>query len=150
MYAQSETRCTSLYKILVVCPSVRYGRSAEMIWHRDKRGYILGPRALQARTRRSLWVPAMALATCTNTSFLDGLYKTKQQTRTHIQWPAVSQAASLVRRYCPSGHHGGSRFWLWLLAFSSLARAATSKLTTFLDSWLIQPCAQTGCPNCTG
>ena len=133
-----------------VCLSVRYGRSAEVIWPRDTGGSISGPQAVQAKTRRSLQVPATVLATCTNTStsFLDGLYITRQQTGTYIQWPAVNQAALLVRRYCPSGHHGGSRFWLWLLGFSSLTRGATSELTTFLESWLIQPCAQTGCHKC--
>ena len=125
----------SIDKILVVCLSVclsvHYGRSAEMIWPRDTRGYIPGPRALQARTRRSLWGPAMALATGTSTSFLYGLYKTKPQMGTYIQWPAVKQTARFGRRHCPSGHHGGSRFWFWLLAYSSLARGATSKLTSF-------------------
>ena len=37
----------------------------------------------------------MALATGMNTSFLDGLYKTKQHMGTYIQWPAVKQAAQL-------------------------------------------------------
>ena len=114
-----------------VHPSVRYGGSAEVIWPHDTRSYISGPRALEGRTRQSLWAPALALATGTNTSFLDGLYKTKQQMGTYIQWPAVKQAARFMRRHGPSGNHGGSRFWLWLLAFSSLARGVTSKLTTF-------------------
>jgi hypothetical protein len=121
-----------------VCPSVRHGRSAEVIWPRDTRGYISGPRALEARTRRSLWAPAMALATCTNTSFLGGLYKIKQQMGTYIQWPAVSQPAW---RHCLSSHHGGSRVWNWLLTFSSLARGAASKLKIFwqlMDGALVE------------
>ena len=53
----------------------------------------------------------MALAIGVNTSFLDGLYKTKQRMGTYIQWPAIRQAARFVRRYGPSGHHKGSRFF---------------------------------------
>jgi hypothetical protein len=119
----------------------------KVIWPREKSGYIFGPRALAARTRRSLWVPAMVLATCTNTSsFLDGLYKTKQQMGTYIQSSAVRQTAWFVRRHSPSGHYGGSRFWLWLLAISKLAREAMSKLMTV--DWFGHACAQTGYHDC--
>ena len=112
------------YIILELCVRLyvrRFGRSAEVIWPRDTSGYIPGPGTLEARTRRSLRAPAWVLATGTNTSFLDGLYKTKQQTGTYIQWSAVRQAAWSVRSR-PSGHYRGSRFWLWLLAYSSLAK----------------------------
>ena len=67
-------------KILVVCPSVRLSvcllwKVGRMIWPCDTRGYISGHRALEATTRWALWAPVWALATGTNTSFLDGLYK---------------------------------------------------------------------------
>ena len=50
-----------------------------------------------------------------------------------------------MRRYYPSDHHGGSRFRIRLLAFISLTREMARELTSFLDSWLIQLCAPTGC-----
>ena len=106
-----------------------YGRSAEVIWPCGTSGYISGPRALEARTRWSLRAPALALATGTNTSFLDRLYKTKQQVGTYIhwQWSAVRQAAWFMASYYPSGHHGGSRFWFTLLTYSSVAKGAIYK-----------------------
>ena len=69
----------SYTKIIVVCPSVClsvcYGRSAETIWPRDVRDCIYSHWKLEARTRQSLWTAVIALATDTNTSFLDRLYK---------------------------------------------------------------------------
>ena len=87
---------------------------------------ISGRRALEARTRRSLWAPAKALATGMNISLI------------HMRW-----------HYC-SGHHGGSIFWLSLLVFSSLARGAMNKLMTFwtVGDWFSHACAQTGCHKC--
>ena len=109
-----------------LCPLITEGRRNDLT-PQHKRLYLWPSRII----RWALWAPVWALATGTNTSFLDGLYKTKQQMETYIQWPAVRQAAWFVRSRRPSGHHGGSRFWLWLLAHSSIARGATSKLTTF-------------------
>ena len=37
-----------------------------------------------------------------------------------------------MRRYCPSHHHGGSRFRGFALAFTSLARELASEITSFL------------------
>ena len=47
------------------------------------------------------------------------------------------QATRFMRRYCPSGQHGSSRFWLRVFDFSSLVRGVMSKLMSFLGSWLI-------------
>ena len=52
---------------------------------------------------------------------------------------AVSYTARFIRRYFPSRCHGGSRFCILLLAFTSLVRETVSKLTSFL----------TGCGKCT-
>ena len=79
-----------IYKIIVVCPSVHYGRSAEMIWLRDTRWSISGYRRLEARARRFLCVSVIALATDKNTSVLDGLYKNQATMGTYIQRPADS------------------------------------------------------------
>ena len=71
-------------KIIVVRPSVRYGRSAETIWPQHVRDRISSHRALEARTRKSLWAAVMALATGTNTSFLDILYKEQATMYTYM------------------------------------------------------------------
>ena len=125
----------SIYRILVVCPSARpsvcYRRSAEVIWPCYTTGYISDPWVLEARTGQSPWAPALALATGMNSSFLDGLYKTKQQMGDlHIQWPVVRQAVAFVRSH---GLSGGSRFWLWLLAFSSHAKSKLTIIRQLID-----------------
>ena len=68
-----------IYSCVSLRPSVTDRESAETIWPRDVRDRISGHWALEARTRWSLWTAIIALATGTNTSFLDGLYK-KQAT----------------------------------------------------------------------
>ena len=88
----SELVCMAyhIYKIIVVCPSVRYGRSVEMIRPRDTRCSISGYQLLEARARRFLCVSVIELATDKNTSVLDGLYKNQATMGTYIQWPADS------------------------------------------------------------
>ena len=68
-------------KIIVVYPFVRYGRSAETIWPWETKigGCISGHWTTEARTGYSLWPPAIALATGTNTSFWMDYTKTRQQ-----------------------------------------------------------------------
>ena len=120
-----------IYKIIVVCPPVHYGRSVEMIWPRDVRDRSSGHWALETRTRWSLWTAVMALATGTNTSFLDRLYK-KQAT----MYTLTCSGLHIV-----SHRHGGSRFCLWHLAITCLAGEMVS-------SWLIRSHARTRCSKC--
>ena len=63
------------YSCLSVHPSIRYG---------DARDHISGHWALEARTRQSLWTAVMALATGTNTNFLDRLYKKGNNVHLHV------------------------------------------------------------------
>ena len=67
--------CIYCHVYVSVHPSVCNRRSAETIWPQDTRRCISGYWVLKARTRQSLWAPVMTLATGTNTSFLDRLYK---------------------------------------------------------------------------
>ena len=48
-----------------------------------------------------------------------------------------------MSRYLRGEPHIGRRFCIWLLAFTSPAREMASKLTSFLASGSIWPCAQT-------
>ena len=83
-----------LYKIIVVCPSVcpsvHYGRSVETIWPRDTRCSISGYQRLEARARQFLCISIITLATETDISILDRLYKNQATMGTYIQWPADS------------------------------------------------------------
>ena len=138
--------------MIVVCPSVhpsvRYRRSAETIWPQDTRSCISSSWPKEATMRQSPWVPVKALATGTITSSLNRLYKNQSTMDTYMYKPAVSLTARFMRRYFPSCRHGGSRFCILLLAYASLARETASKLMSFLDCWLVSPCAQTGCGEC--
>ena len=64
-----------IYKIIVVHPSVHYGRSAETIRPRDTRCSISGYRRLEARAKQFLCMSVIALATDKNTNVLEGLQK---------------------------------------------------------------------------
>ena len=76
--------------MLSVCPSIRYGRSAEMTWPQDVRNRISSHWVLEATTRWSLRTVVMALATGTkqatgtHTSFLDRLYKNQATMHLHV------------------------------------------------------------------
>ena len=50
-----------------------------------------------------------------------------------------------MRRYCPSDHHGGSRFRGFAFAFTSLARELASEITSFLA---VGNVLKTGCHKC--
>ena len=78
--------CTFIisFKITFVWLCVSNGRSVEAIWPRDTRCYISGYLVLEAWSRLSLWMPVMALATGTNTNFLDGLYNNQATIDTYI------------------------------------------------------------------
>ena len=84
-------KCTCVPSIVIVCPSVHYGRSAELIWPQDVRDHISGHWALiETRARQSLWMAVEALAIDTNTSFLDGLYKLETGNNVHLHVVACS------------------------------------------------------------
>ena len=47
-----------------------------------------------------------------------------------------------MRRYCPSDHHGGSRFRGFALAFTSLARELASEITSLIDLAMLKTSKQ--------
>ena len=53
-----------------------------------------------------------------------------------------------MRRYCPSDHHGGSRFQGFALAFISLVRELASEITSFLTVDRFSNVLKTGCHKC--
>ena len=71
--------CPSVTGGHIMCPSVCNRRSVKMIRPQDTGYYISGCWVLEARTTQSLWAAVMALTMGTNSSFLDSLYKNRQQ-----------------------------------------------------------------------
>ena len=80
----TDTSYIQNYSCLSIRQSVRCGRSAETIWPQDIRDRISGCWVMEARTRRYLSTAVMALATGTNTSFLDRLYKKGDSVYLHV------------------------------------------------------------------
>ena len=62
-------------------------------------------------------MPVMVLGTSTNT-----MDKNQATLGTCMSWPAVSYTVRFTTRSCRNHCHGGSRFCICLLAFTSLAR----------------------------
>ena len=75
-------------------------------------------------------MPVKTLATGTNVNFLDRLYKKLGNNRLICSSLQLAQQLDL-RRYCPSDHHGGSRFCISLLTFTSLAKKDGEQVNVF-------------------
>ena len=74
--------CNDYTKSIVGSLCVSNGRSAEMTWPCETRGFISNHWEMEARTSQSLWVTVKALTTGTDTTFLDRLHKNQAKVDT--------------------------------------------------------------------